>query len=395
MKIYLFNYSELLGRREVMASFRQHKNGTWEYRIRYKDPITQKYRETSKRGFATKKEARIAALEMERKLNYTAPITHKMTFRDVFDEWWPIHSRTVKKSTRYTKKSKFHGRILGYFGKMKINEITPNICQEFVNRLDKEIESVNDFKIQANLIFDYAKSKGYINENPMVDVIVPKKEKEFLADTNEEEKRNFFFREEKNEFLKLVDLEMSKLDYFMFFMLINFGLRKGELLALEWDDIDLINRTLKINKTLFFENKQEIFQKTKNYATRELPIGKNQLKVINKWKVQQKELLLANGIRKDPKYVLCRNDLRPLRLAYPNDALKRFYRMHKDFHRITVHGMRHTFASIAFEAGATPKEVQVLLGHKDIQTTMNIYIHVTNFQKIKVIEKINKVMDSI
>lgn len=384
-----------------MASFRRYKNKSdnktyWEYRIRYKDPITQKYKEASKRGFPTKKEAQIAAYEVEQKIdNRIMPNAHNLTFGEVYNEWWANHSKTVKQSTRYTKTSKFNAQILPFFGNMKIKEITNTICQEFINRLDEQVESVNDFKIQANLVFKYAKRKGYINVNPMEDVIIPKKQDEFLAVADEDEERNFFYKDEKNEFLKIVKNEMSVLDYFMIYMLLNFGMRKGELLALEWKDVQLKDRYIKINKTLFFEDGKEVIQKTKNYATRDLPIGEKQLKTLKRWKIQQRELLLAAGVREEPKYVLCRNDLRPLRLAFPNDELNKFYKKHPKFHRVTVHGLRHTFASIAFEAGADPKEVQELLGHKDIQTTMNVYVHVTKFKKEKAIEKINRIMDEM
>ena len=93
-------------------------------------------------------------------------------------------------------------------------------------------------------------------------------------------------------------------------------------------------------------------------------------------------MLLSNGITSEAKYVLIRGDMRPLRLAYPNDLLNRMIAKNK-LHRITIHGFRHSHASILFEAGASIKEVQARLGHKEIQTTMNIYTHVTKTAKEK------------
>ncbi|MBO1515324.1 tyrosine-type recombinase/integrase [Metabacillus sp. BG109] len=82
-----------------------------------------------------------------------------------------------------------------------------------------------------------------------------------------------------------------------------------------------------------------------------------------------------------------------IRLASLNDKLAAIFEKHKEFQPITIHGFRHTHASILFEAGASIKDVQVRLGHTDIQTTMNIYTHVTNTAKEKVTNLFKSYMD--
>lgn len=78
--------------------------------------------------------------------------------------------------------------------------------------------------------------------------------------------------------------------------------------------------------------------------------------------------------------VFTRDDCTPIRLAYPNEKLDIVIKKY-NLHRITIHGLRHTHASLLFEAGASIKEVQERLGHEDIKMTMNIYTHVTNTLK--------------
>ena len=73
-----------------------------------------------------------------------------------------------------------------------------------------------------------------------------------------------------------------------------------------------------------------------------------------------------------------------IRLANLNDKLASFFKRHTEFEPITIHRLRHTHPSLLFEASSTIKDVQVRLGHNDIQTTMNIYTHVTNAEKEKV-----------
>ena len=371
-----------------MASFRKSDNGTWQYRIRYKDKLRNEFKEKSKSGFKTKKEAQLAALEMERELNHSnGSISSNLTFREVFTEWWDKHSRTIKQSTRYTKLSKFNKQIIPYFGNAYIKDITQSMCQNFIDKLADEVASMNDFKIQASLVFKYAEKQEYIKYNPMRNVIIPKKPEDFLA---ENKKEKFWNKDELKLFLNIAENEMTKNNFMIFYLLSMFGIRKGELFALEWNDIDFSNQNMNINKTLFFEKGKEVIQKTKTYETRDLFIADEQLKVLKRWKIQQREELLKIGVSIESKYLVCRPDLRPHRLAHPNDLLESFFKKHGDLNKITVHGFRHTFASLAFEAGLSLKEVQILLGHKDIQTTMNIYVHVSKQVQEKGANKINK-----
>ncbi|MNI85943.1 Tyrosine recombinase XerD [compost metagenome] len=95
----------------------------------------------------------------------------------------------------------------------------------------------------------------------------------------------------------------------------------------------------------------------------------------------------------DDRLVFAHENGQPLRLALPNDLLKRLIRDH-DLQPITVHGLRHTHASMLFEAGASIKEVQERLGHSDIKMTMNIYTHVTKAAKEKTADRFAKFMES-
>jgi integrase len=353
----------------------------WEYRIRYKDPRTQKFKEKSKRGFKSKKEAQLAAGKVELQIHNKILPTGDMNYQQLFDEWWSAHSKTIKQSSRKTTKHKFKNHILPFFGLMPIKNITRKHCQDFVNELVKKIKSVGEYKMYADQVLKYAVAEEHIIKSPMTNVVVPKKEEEFLATKNSEEKRNYWEKDELLKFIQLSNKHMPRLHYMMFFLKINLGLRKGENLALEWDDINFDEATVHIRQTLYFEDGKEIFQKVKNYESRTLYIDEDIIRELKKWRTQQKEEFLKVGIPKSKiRFVLSRDDLRPLRLAQPNDALNSFIHQHK-LHRITVHGLRHTHASLLFEAGATIPEVQEQLGHKDEKTTMKVYIHVTKKKK--------------
>lgn len=375
-----------------MASFRKpgcickDKNkctcgATWEYRIRYRDPITGKYKEKSKRGFKKKKEAMLAAAKVEQEImDKTFIANDDITFQQAFNEWWAVHSKTIKPSSQYTLMSKFNRYILPKFGPIRMKDITKAYCQKVIDEIAKKIDSVNDYKIQANQVFKYALGEGYIAQNPMDRVIVPKKDQDFLAE--QEPKRNFWTKSEVKTFLQLAKEHMEPQDYVLFYLLIYTGMRKGELLALDWKDVSFDNNSIFIYQTLFSKEGKDIMQKVKTYQARTIYFDENTARVLKKWRVQQREWLLGYGHTQPPQKVLTRQNKRSLRHAYPNDVLKSFIKKH-ELHPINVHGLRHTHASLLFEAGVSIKEVQARLGHRDIKTTMDIYTHVTEAVKDK------------
>jgi integrase len=100
----------------------------------------------------------------------------------------------------------------------------------------------------------------------------------------------------------------------------------------------------------------------------------------------------ANRINGGNNFVFTREDGIPLRLAYLNEKLNILIKKH-NLHSITIHGLRHTHASLLFEAGASIKKVQERLGHTDIQMSMNIYTHVTNTLKEQTASKFQKYIE--
>jgi integrase len=115
--------------------------------------------------------------------------------------------------------------------------------------------------------------------------------------------------------------------------------------------------------------------------------------LLKKWRISQIEENLAYGEKQGQNnIVFTRSDGTPLRLAYLNEKLNGLVNQH-NLHPITIHGLRHTHASLLFEAGASIKEVQERLGHSDIQMTMNVYTHVTDTLKELTAEKFQKYIE--
>lgn len=340
------------------------------------DPLTGKKIQTFRRGFKTEREARLAeakCLTDYEKKTFRAKNTTTTTFLQVYEIWKDHYKNTVKESTYVSQTSIADRHILPIFGDKAINKITMTMCQTQVNKWADEYKRFFGIISIANQIFDYAISMELIETNPMRKTLKPKRQK-----NNTDELEKFYNKEELKKFFKIVkgfdDPEM--LTYFR--LLAFTGMRKNEISALRWSDIDFKKGQITVNQTLAKgEDNKLIFQtpKTKKSA-RTITLDSKTIKVLKDWHKYSTKGLLFKNENGDPKSVV-----------HVNNMLNRIWRKHPDFKRITPHGFRHTHCSLLFEAGATIKEVQERLGHENIQTTMDIYAHVTQKAKDEVADK--------
>lgn len=359
------------------------------------DPKTGKRQQVKRRGFKTKKEAQLAAVKLEQELVSGISLSNNnLTYQDVFNQWFSNHTQTIKPSTNKTIQSKFKKHILPRFGKLKMKEITRSYCQKMINEIAESIASVNDIKIQANQVFKYALKMDIISKNPLEHVSIPKQQKDLISEKNEAIERNYWKKDEIKQFLAITTQELSLRDHVFFHLLIYTGARKGEVLALTWDDIDFEAGSIRFTKTLFHNNGEFIFQTSKTKESRRLiSLDSKTLSLLKKWRIRQiEENLARQDTAGNNRVVFTRDDDSPIRLAYPNEKLNIIIKKH-NLHQITIHGLRHTHASLLFEAGASIKEVQERLGHSDIQMTMNIYTHVTDTLKEQTAQKFFKYLE--
>jgi integrase len=166
------------------------------------------------------------------------------------------------------------------------------------------------------------------------------------------------------------------------------GLRRGELLGLRWQDIDLERELIYIRQTLArvrvhrtCEDAQKtrlIFQEPKTEQSRRmLPIHTDVVEELQRHKARQaQERLLLGQAYEDHGLLFCTAIGSPLE---PVDFYRRFVRLtqHAGLAARRFHDMRHTFATLMLELGESPKTVQTMLGHTTIATTMDIYSHVS------------------
>lgn len=362
----------------------QKKNGTIAYMFKAYlgiDPVTGKKKYTTKRGFKSPKEARKAYNRLMVQVEENDVVTDSQRlFSELADEWFEQYKNTVRESTYVAQKLAYKKHIFPFFGNLKISRISIPYCQKQVNHWYSYYKKYSNLIGLTSSVFKYALSLRLIRSNPMDAVIRPKSKKRI------DEERYSAPYYEKEELLEFLEIAKNYPDpiYPIFRILAFTGLRKGELLALRWKDIDFEKRTLSVKQTLATCDKWEIkFQVPKTEKSlRTISIDSETLQVIKQWQLKQKEYFLKMGIKpakNGEQLLFVSEENKPLYLDYVNHNLKIIIK-ENNLKRITPHGFRHTHCSLLFESGASLKEVQVRLGHTDIKTTMDIYTHVTKRQ---------------
>lgn len=372
-----------------MATFEQYetkKGKFWKFQTYLGiNPATGKPDKTTRRGFTTKKEAQLELRRLQ--LDYEQNGLEKRrsyTYEEIYLEWFDQYKNTVKESTYVKTQRIFKNHILPSLGNLKIDKIQLKHCQKAVNDWAKMVYRYKMLVNYASSVFEYGMRIQLIDKNPMKLITKPKiKEKE-------ETEPNFYTKEQLELFFEALEKENNKMVLALFRVLAFLGCRKGEALALTWDDIDFDNKQVIINKTLTHgEGSRLIIQtpKTKD-SKRIISVDETTLQILKTWRLSQRKNSLMYGHNTIGKNQIIFNNpnndyIHPSRTTYYMDKICKKYNLK----RITTHGFRHTHCSLLFEAGASIKEVQDRLGHSDIQTTMNIYAHVTQERKEKTAEK--------
>lgn len=361
-----------------MASFRKHSNGTWEYRIRYKDPINQKFKEKSKRGFSTKKEAQLAAAETEKRIfNDLELDNHPYYLKNYLQDWLKEYKLgSVRKNTFELHKRNINNHIIPYFKDIDIKDIKPILYQKFINHLCEQKYSKRTIEIIHGTMrnaMEKAVILGKLEKNPCYGI-------EIKTNKKREYNMEFINSDDIPLFLR-VAYEYGYMYYIFFKTLINTGMRKGEAAALQWSDIDLKNKTISISKTLDFKaaSKDELFGDPKTYTSRRIiTIDQRLISELHELRKRQNEdkLQLNEIYNHDLNLVFTRKDGSHLPKSSLFNAFVRILNK-AGLEKLPIHALRDTHAVLLLESGASMKYVQERLGHKSIQVTSDIYSHIS------------------
>lgn len=353
------------------------ENGTYYFRANLGyHPVTGKQIQKYKSGFKTKKEAKeeysklILASAEELAVDKEQP-TFKTFVEDIYLPWY----KTQVKESTYKNRYSTIQKHFAYFYRKKVNEIDPIHVQTWQLKLAKEF-SPNYVRIVQGMLavaFDRAIILGLCERNParMVGNVKSKKVKV-----------DFWTLE---EFQKVISL-LYKGDYYEHYLFISFwllfmtGMRIGETAALQWDDIDFETGLLSITKTLYYKSMTEYkFVEPKTQASkRTIVIDEDTIRELKEWKEVQQKVL------KDCNFVISYSGIPTSKHTLPR-ALEKLAGL-AGIHRIKIHALRHSHASLLISMGENPLIIKDRLGHEKIQTTLGTYGHLypnSNFEVAK------------
>ena len=299
---------------------------------------------------------------------------------------------SVSSSTLCSNLMVYRLYIKPYFENKTLSIINNNTLLVFFNHLLNNKIPKSMFlktKFVLNQFASYLVLNNYIDSYPLIlnNIKYPKSRDEIKYKALPKEIRQDYIKKLNNH------QPLKTLCYLGLYA----GMRIGEILSLRWKDIDLDKRVIYINSSLtktyqFNNNGETISNKRKigttktNCSIRAVPIIDELYKTLTEWKVLQ---LVANGKVKDSLLFDHENDLRSY--SGTRRLLKRFndkYGLSK--YDIHFHTFRHTFATMLFEKKINPKIIQLLLGHKSVKTTLEIYNNVSIYNK-EMLEIINNV----
>jgi len=302
---------------------------------------------------------------------------------DAWFNYWisEIKVKTVRWSTLSSYKDRYNKNIKEIIGNMVVSDVKPMHCQNVLNVMDNNGyvgSSMARTKAALSAMFSDAYENGLIAANPVTkSVKCPKKpEKNTKVLTLDEQER-------------FLTAAKESVNYKHFLFILQTGVRSSELRGLKWDDVDFQNRIIHIRRNVTHDSNNNRFitgELKTSSGQRDIPMTKTAYDLLMAMKCQQAAKKNRVIQFEFADHVFLNRNGRLL----PNSNYDRYLEKICDkagIERISMHTLRHTFATRCIESGMKPKTLQKILGHANISMTMDLYVHVTEEEKEKEMRK--------
>lgn len=311
-------------------------------------------------------------------------IVTTVKFEDFARQWFEEYADRCLKAQTVRGYHYLEPRIYKAIGHLRLDKITPRHIQKFINELSEEKRndalgekgrklSPKTVKLHLSLvstIYDYAIKMQMVQSNPCKNVQLPSPEKK---------ERDIYTLEEAQHILELFEQEEeNNFKYVVFFMIALYtGFRRGELLGLEWKDINWDSNIITISRTSAWTKEKGTYTDTpKTEASmRSLQIPNELAEIIKKYKAWQEDYKASIGdqwIENDRLFTQWNG--KPMNATAPYNFLQAFCKRH-DLRFCSIHSFRHLNAALLITNGVDLKTVQTCLGHSEASTTMSVYLH--------------------
>ena len=315
-------------------------------------------------------------------------------FEELAEEWFTEYAALNLRASTFEEMKKLRRRVYPALGHLRIDKITPRQIQAFLNSMAREGANMITGKplspktIQHHLelisgVFSYAIKMELVSDNPCSKVTIPK---------GEVKEKQIYSQEEMA--ILLTRMEDEPLKYKAFFYLMAYsGFRRGEMLGLEWKDVDFTHNVISVHRTSNQTKERGIYTdttKTKR-SQRTLKISPYIMDMLKDLKTEQDADALKLGdywIETDRLFTQDNGEAQHPNTTY--EWLRRFCkRENLPFHGL--HSFRHFAASSMISAGLDVTTVSGALGHTNSGTTLNVYSHMFQTAQARVAEAMDGV----
>lgn len=351
-----------------MASITK-RGATWQYAI--SNYVDGKSRPIRKSGFRTKKEAEVAAAEHEAKLRKNPnAIVKDVPFKDYFDEFVETYKKENTHATTYNRYKFMHTQIEEFFQGEHIQRITRADYQRFLNQFGKgrSRETVRKAHNQIRAAVHNAIEDDLITKDFTKDAVLT-----FTETAKSDDEKYINYNDSKRLYRALIDrLDITNLTSYMLLLALVSGARYGELVGLTDDDFDFEENSLNITKTWKYkkEDKKEFGSLKADGKPRRIKIDKE---VMDEFK-----FLLSQLLTERPHDLVFYSDESESLVITNNAANKVLRKVLHDLNieYVSMHALRHTNASAMFYKGVSIFSVSKRLGHANVSTTQDVYLHI-------------------
>ena len=309
---------------------------------------------------------------------------------DVWFEFWIENIvGDLAPNTLRNYRERYKQNIQPIIGTMLLSDVKPMHCKKVLLSMDADYagSTIRQTYITMGTMFKAAKMNDLIAKHPMDGV-------RFTKPVRATDDIKFLTRDEQRVFLETAKRSRN---YNQYALILETGLRTGEMIGLTWDAIDFEKRTLTVNKTLEFRHGEQYWRagppKTQQ-SYRTIPLTDRAYEILKEIKDkrpwQKESPLLSQTLEYIDRRTgaisrLVMRDLVFINWRTGEPAKNSSYDTHlyklcdeAGIEKFCMHALRHTYATRAIECGVQPKVLQKLLGHASIKTTMDRYVHVTS-----------------
>lgn len=328
-----------------------------------------------------------------------------MTVDAWFNRWLKDVVGNRAPNTLRNYRERYEHNVQPFIGSMLLRDVKPMDCQMILNAMESDYagSTIRQTYMTMGTFFKSAKDNGFIDRHPMDGV-------RYTKPVRAVDDIHFLTVDEQKRFLEAAK---GSHNYAQYALILETGLRTGEMIGLTWDAIDWEKRTLTVNKTLEFRYKQDEWRagppKTES-SYRTIPLTDTAYDILREiydtreYRNESKDLstILTFMDRKTgQKRKLVMRDLVFINWRTGMPAKNSSYDTHlyklcdeAGIKRFCMYALRHTYATRAIESGMQPKVLQKLLGHASSKTTMDRYVHVTDDSMQKAVAQFAKAQEA-